>query len=166
METSQTTPAHRALLEKIAGRLSATGFNTHHLPADEEVPFDRLRAALPADAPDLPPWEIDLAFSPGLEKEIEGAWLLQCFAVLPIEPAPGTEAGLADELLAIDGIIPLGSFGYLKETRTVYWRHVLLVPRKAQDVTLTLVGEAVWLGAFLLEQCFERIALAAGRKGA
>jgi hypothetical protein len=157
---SETSAAHRALLERIASRLGGKGLRAALRPASDAVPFEILGVAVPATAAGQPPWEIDLAFTPGVERELETSSLLQCFATLPLQVGADREAALWQEIFRLNALLPLPGLGWMEATRSAYFRHVLLVPNDAPEVTLALAEEAVWMTGYLLETCVPALAKA------
>lgn len=155
---SETSAAHRALLERIAARLGARGLRVALRAASAAVPFEVLGVTMPASGAGRPPWEIDLAFTPGVERELTASSLLQCFVTLPLQVDAAEEAAVWREIFRLNTLLPLPGLGWMDATRSVYFRHVLLVPNEAPEVVEALAEEAVWMIGYLLESCAPALA--------
>jgi len=85
----RSSPADTRRLEAFERLLRAQGFPTSLVLAGAQVPYDVLLAGL-SDADETRQWQLELSFLPGMEEDLEGLSLLQCFVLLP---GPGQHAG-------------------------------------------------------------------------
>ncbi len=141
-----TTPAERARLLRFARAVEAESFPTRLVEATAEIPYDTLLVALEGEESE-PGWRLELSFLPGMEEQLAGASLLQCFVHLPAEVA--AEGELLRLLARLNARLPLVGFTYVEEQRMICFRHLLLLP--ADDATATaLAVQATWMISYLL----------------
>lgn len=141
--------AHRALLDRLAGRLAEEGFESRLLAADgEEVPFHTLLVALGGEGDDEPDWRLEASFVPGMEEQLEGSSLLQLFVALTDEVAATVELGRF--CLLLNAQLPLIGFGSADLTAAACFRHVAMLPEEPETAVEVAV-QAVWMTSYLLD---------------
>ena len=161
--TSLTSEKHRALLADFERALGREGFPARLRPADDRVPLDLLLVELAGDGRD--PVRLELSFLPGLEGQLGGQSLLQCFAGLGVVVAEDRVAELARTIVALNGRLPLVGFGCLHPSRGLCFRHVLMLS-DAEDSAPEIVVRTTWMVAFVLHRFGDRVAgVATGRLG-
>ena len=139
---------HAAALAHWEALLAGEGFPTRLVPAGPDAPQDTLLAGVTGDDGTLL-YQVELSFIPGMEEQLEGASLLQCFARVPGDAAPAAEPELARLLLRLNGRIPLVGFGFLEAERMLCFRHVLVLPADPAAAD-ALVVQTAWLVSYLL----------------
>lgn len=139
-----TPPAQRLL--RFARDLEAESFPGHLVEATAEIPYDTLLVAVAGEEGD-PGWRLELSFLPGMEEQLAGASLLQCFVHLPAEIAARGE--LLRLLARLNARLPLVGFAYVEEERMLCFRHLLLLPA-VDDTAAALVVQATWMISYLL----------------
>jgi hypothetical protein len=146
------SPDYRTALERLARRLEAeTPFAVRRVPASEEIPLDTLVLAPPSEPPDGEPGpRLEISFAPGMEEQLGGASLLQCF--LPIAAVqPEAEADLLRLLNRVNAASPLpGSFFFWEQQRMVCLRATVMLPADAGGAE-ALAVQAVWMCDYLME---------------
>lgn len=160
----RSSPGERSRLEAFERLLRANGFPTRLMPGGEEVPYDVLLAGL-SDAAGRTEWQLELSFVPGMEAELEGASLLQCFVHLPAKVPPAAEDELRRLVVRLNGRLPLVGFGWLDAERMACFRHTALLPgddAAADEVVL----QTAWMIGYLLSVFGAGVqAVAEGRLG-
>ena len=142
-----TPPARRLL--RFARDLEAESFPGRLVEATAEIPYDTLLVAVAGEEDEdrEPGWRLELSFLPGMEEQLAGASLLQCFVHLPAEiAAPGELLRL---LARLNARLPLVGFAYVEEERMLCFRHLLLLPPD-DDTAAALVVQATWMISYLL----------------
>jgi len=141
-----TTSAERARLLRFARDLDEESFPSRLGEATAEIPYDTLLVALAGEEGE-PGWRLELSFLPGMEEQLAGAALLQCFVHLPAEVT--AEGELLRLLSRLNARLPLVGFAYVEEQRLLCLRHLLLLP--ADDApAAALVVQATWMTSYLL----------------
>jgi hypothetical protein len=141
-----TTSAERARLLRFARDLDEESFPSRLVEATTEIPYDTLLVALAGEDGE-PGWLLELSFLPGMEEQLAGAALLQCFVHLPAEVT--AEGELLRLLARLNARLPLVGFTYVEEQRLLCFRHLLLLP--ADDApAAALVVQATWMISYLL----------------
>jgi putative sensory transduction regulator len=142
-----TPPAQRLL--RFARDLEIESFPSRLVEATEEIPYDTLLVAIAGEEGEdpRPGWRLELSFLPGMEEQLAGASLLQCFVHLPAEVAAPSE--LLRLLARLNARLPLVGFAYDEEQRMLCFRHLLLLPAD-DDVAAALVVQATWMTSYLL----------------
>jgi hypothetical protein len=144
----QSSPVHRERLRAFETLLAARGFPTGFAAQGEQVPYDVLLVGV-SDADETRQWQLELSFIPGMEENLDGAALLQCFAPLAGEVPPAAEDGLLRLIARLNAKLPIIGFGWLNAERMACFRHVAVLPRD-DEAASELVEQAVWLTAYLL----------------
>lgn len=159
-----SSPGDRSRLEGYERLLRAQAFPTRMMPASAEIPYDVLLVGL-ADADGAGEWQLELSFVPGMEEEMEGAALLQCFVHVPAEVPPGAEDDLRRLVLRLNSRLPLVGFGWLDAERMACFRHTAVLP--ADDAAAgEVVVQAAWMIGYLLSVFGGGVqAVASGRLG-
>jgi hypothetical protein len=155
------TTTQPTLLPQIAARLGVVGLAVELVPPSQQIPFDLLRVAIPAENEKEPPWLVEMAFTPIAEEELKTSSLLQCFVELRFAVRSGNEARLCAEMLRVNATLPLVGFGFFEQARLPYYRHVLLLPKNVPDASIALAEESVWMIGYLLERFVPQLAHAA-----
>ena len=144
----RSSPGDRSRLEAFDRLLRTQAFPTRLMPGGAEVPYDVLLVGL-SDAPDGAEWQLELSFVPGMEEDLEGASLLQCFVAIPAEVPPEAEDALRRLVTRLNGRLPLVGFGWLDAERMACFRHTALLP--ADDTSATeVVLQTVWMIGYLM----------------
>lgn len=144
-----SSPEHRTRLERYARELAALGFPTRLAPAGDERPYDVLLVGIENEAGDPPAWQMELSFVPGMEEQLEGSSLAQCFVGLPVEVAAGAVPELQRTVVTLNRQLPLVGFGHLADPPMACFRHVLMLPRD-DGAAAGLVVQCTWLVSYLL----------------
>jgi hypothetical protein len=144
----QSSPAHRTRLRAFDALLRAQGFPTGLVLETPEVPYDVLVAGL-SDADETRQWQLELSFVPGMEEQLDGAALLQCFVHLPAEVPPAAEDGLRRLVVLLNTRIPILGFGWLEAERMPCFRHTLMLPED-NDSAGALMVQTAWMIGYLL----------------
>lgn len=153
METL-TSPRHREMLAGFASSLAGEGFGVEIVPAAGDIPYDVLLVALAPEG-EGDGRQLELSFLPGLEEQLAGASLLQCFVALPAEVA--AEAELERLIARINAQLPLVGFGFWRERRLPCFRHILMLPDEP-GTAASLVVQAAWMISYLLSLFAESVA--------
>lgn len=160
----RSSPGERSRLEAFERLLRAQAFPTRLMPGGAEVPYDVLLVGL-SDVDGRGEWQLELSFVPGMEAELEGVSLLQCFVHLPAEVPPGAENELRRLVVRLNGRLPLVGFGWLDAERMACFRHTALLPgddAAADEVVL----QTAWMIGYLLSVFGAGVqAVAEGRVG-
>lgn len=136
----------RARLERFGSDLAAEGFPARLAAATAEIPYDTLLVALGGEEGE-PGWQLELSFVPGMEAQLAGAALLQCFVHIPA--AVAAEGELLRLIARLNTRLPLVGLGYLDAPRMVCFRHLLMLP--ADDAASAgLVVQTTWMISYLL----------------
>jgi hypothetical protein len=143
---SLTTAADRARLARFARDLGEEDFPSRLVEATEEVPYDTLLVAVAGEDGE-PGWRLELSFLPGMEEQLDGASLLQCFVQVPA--AVAAEGELLRLLARLNTRLPLVGFAYLEEQRMVCFRHLLMLPAD-DETSAALVVQTTWMISYLL----------------
>ncbi|HEU0052698.1 MAG TPA: hypothetical protein VFQ39_05955 [Longimicrobium sp.] len=143
------TEGHGARLRAFEEAIRAQGFDTAFVPASDEVPYDVLAVALGGDEAGDAVHQLELSFIPGMEEQLEGAALLQCFVHLPAEVPAAAEDGLRRLIALLNGRLPLVGFGWLEAEEMLCFRHAMMLPPDDRTAT-PLVVQAVWMIGYLL----------------
>lgn len=133
-------------LGRFAAALEGEGFGTGFVPASSEVPYDNLLVAIDEDSR----YRLELAFLPGMEEQLAGMSLLQCFVALRMEVEPGAGGELRRLITTLNTRSPLIGFGYLEPEGIACFRHVLTLPEDA-ETAVALVVQATWLVSYLVD---------------
>lgn len=143
-----SSPADRARLQAFERLLRAQGFPTSLVLAGAEVPYDVLLAGL-SDTDSARQWKLELSFLPGMEEELEGLSLLQCFVHLPVQAAPAALGELRRLIVRLNGKLPLVGFGWLDAEGMACFRHVAMLPA-AEAAAGEVVVQLAWMTGYLL----------------
>lgn len=135
-----------ARLERFAAALQKEGFETGLVPASSEIPYDNLLVAIGEDSR----YRLELAFLPGMEEQLAGMSLLQCFVALRMEVDPGVGDELRRLITTLNTRSPLVGFGYLEPQGIACFRHILTLPEDAETAE-ALVVQATWLVSYLVD---------------
>ncbi|MCJ8211042.1 hypothetical protein MUY27_15090 [Mucilaginibacter sp. RS28] len=141
-------PAHFTALKLYADALKEEGFASQLLSANDSVPYDTLLVALPMDGHPRGGLQIELSFLPGIEAELNGLSIMQCF--VPVEEVKTDAAELKAGIANINKFSTLGSFGLLSKPPIVYFRHTVMLNINTQQ-NLQVIIQTVWLISYLLE---------------
>lgn len=144
----RASPRDRARLQAFERLLRAQGFPTNVVLESPEVPYDVLLVGL-SDTEETRHWQLELSFVPGMEEDLEGAALLQCFAPLPAEVPPGAEDELRRLIVRVNAKLPLVGFGYLDAERMPCFRHIAMLPRD-EAAAGEVVVQLAWMAGYLL----------------
>ncbi len=156
----------REALERWGGLLAGEGFPWRLVRAGEEgTPHDTLLVGVGGEGA-AHTHQLELSFVPGMEAQLQGAALLQCFAAVPAEVRDAAVPELLRTIALVNGRLPLVGFGYLEAERMPCFRHVLMLPA-APGAADPLVVQTTWVASYLLTVFGEAVAAAAsGRLGA
>jgi hypothetical protein len=137
------------VLAQVEAALAADGLTTQRVSA----PVDALLARLESmgDAT----WRLELAL---MSEAIEGVRLLQC--MVPIAEAVPASSELDEAIVRIDGMLPLGGFGFHRPASTLFYKAVLPLPQDDAEAA-ALVTAAVPLMTFLLTAFVEPLLVVA-----
>ena len=144
----RSSPRERARLQEFERELRAEGFPTNVVHESAEVPYDVLLVGL-SDNEETRQWQLELSFIPGMEEDLEGAALLQCFAHLPAEVPPAAEAELRRLIVRVNAKLPLVGFGWLDAERMPCFRHVAMLPGD-DGAAGEVVVQLAWMTGYLL----------------
>jgi hypothetical protein len=144
----RSSPADTRRLEAFERLLRAQGFPTSLVLAGAQVPYDVLLAGL-SDADEARQWQLELSFLPGMEEDLEGLSLLQCFVLLRGEAAPGAADELRRLIVRLNAKLPLIGFGWLDAERMACFRHVAMLPRDEASAGEVVV-QLAWMTGYLL----------------
>lgn len=137
-------------LARWGERLGGEGFPTRLVRAGEEgVPYDVLLAGVAGEGREAP-LQMELSFVPGMEEQLEGASLLQCFVHLPAQVPDAAVPELVRLAALLNTRLPLVGFGYLEAERMACFRHVLMLPRDPAPAE-ALVVQTTWIVSYLLD---------------
>jgi hypothetical protein len=153
-----------ARLEGFAAAVGEEGFETGLIAAGPDAAFDTLVVAVGEEETGL--YRLELSFVPGMEQELEGVSILQCFVAVASEVPAEHAAELARLTTILNARLPLVAFGHLERERMAIFRHLLLLPPD-DAAGRGLVVQAVWLVSYLLAQLGAGVArVAAGQASA
>lgn len=111
-------------LEALAERLRPGALRLALEPADDDVPAPSLNAWFPAAGFD-DGVEVSLLFLPGHEALLNrNAALLQAYAELDFSVSLRAVPALLDAICRVNHVVPVGHFGYARESGAVYWKHL------------------------------------------
>ena len=144
----RSSPGDRARLQAFERLLRAQGFPTSIALESAEIPYDVLVVGL-SDTDGARQWQLELFFLPGMEEDLEGLSLLQCFAFLPVEVPPEAEDELRRLIVQLNAKLPLVGFGYVDAERMSCFRHVAMLPRDGEAAGEVVV-QLAWMTGYLL----------------
>ncbi len=141
-------------LASFVAPLEAEGFQTRLLLEGEGVSAETLLVEVgePGDA-----WQLELAYIPGLEADLDDCAVLQCFVPVVGDVAAGALDELRKLTSALNPRLPFGAFIVLDRERVAAFRHTLLLPPE-RDAAIVLVTQATWLISYLLSTFGEAVA--------
>ena len=121
-------------------------YRTIYLPAEESAPFERLHVLIGNDAQERPLtlqlcFINDIALAVGGtedEEDTHDAILLQFMLLLPALTQAGRFAEVAEYLLQINRILPIGAFGISRPDGTVYFQYTLALAEREVDDNVLL----------------------------
>lgn len=144
----QPSPEHRARLGAFYDLLREQGFQTGIVTATPEIPYDVLLVGL-SDVGETRQWQLEMSFIPGMEEQLDGAALLQCFVHIPAQVPARAEDGVCRLVARLNTRAPLVGFGWLEAERMPCFRHVLILPKDRAPAG-ALVLQSVWMIGYLL----------------
>jgi hypothetical protein len=145
---SASNPAGR--LRFFAEALGNQGFVSALVDPTAEMPDAVLLVALEDEALAARRWQLELSFIPGMEEQLEGLSLLQCFVGFPHELPETAVAATVRAATVLNRKLPLVGFGVLDQPRIACYRHTLLLPSEAAAAS-PLVVQTTWLIDYLLK---------------
>jgi len=135
----------KSVFDTIVPALHSQGFMTRVIPASDEVPADQLLVVLDEEA-EPASWRVEMVFLP----ELTEPYILQFFALLPIEVKEATLPNLARFILALNANLPLTGFELDEGSGWIYYRHLMPCPdNRALDVELTV--DTMWLIHYVID---------------
>ncbi|VEN73048.1 conserved hypothetical protein [Candidatus Desulfarcum epimagneticum] len=136
-------------LEHIAETLK-DDFETSFEAPDPDVPVGRVLVRLPLKSRD--DLMLEMMFVPGVDKHIENSRLLQLFVYLSDgDGLSGEKKAALVEQIARLNVNLVGSLGYNEKGGFVYYKYILMAPKKESDETVKILRDAVWLSAYLVD---------------
>jgi len=148
MAAMHSSPADRTRLQAFERLLRAQGFPTNLVLAGDGVPYDVLLAGL-SDEEGKRQWQLELSFVPGMEEDLEGLSLLQCFVHLPVDAAAEAEDELRRLIVRLNARMPVMGFGWLEAERMACFRHTAMLPRD-EEAAGEVVVQLAWMADYLL----------------
>ena len=100
-------------------------------------------------------WPVELSFLPGLEQEIKGAYIMQCFVPVLVQVPVSLNETLAVMINRINTRLPLVGFGLLEPHSILYFKHNLLLPYSSQSIITKIMQETLTMISYLLFNFFE-----------
>jgi hypothetical protein len=143
-----SSAADLARLQGFERLLRAQGFPTNVVLVTDEIPYDVLLVGL-TDKDEKRRWQLELSFLPGMEEDLEGLSLLQCFVPLPGEVGPGADITLRKLIVRLNARLPLIGFGWLDPERLTCFRHVAMLPRD-EAYAGEIVVQLAWMIGYLI----------------
>lgn len=125
-------------------------------PADEERPLDQLVVLLDLEEVEAK-LALELVYIPAAEDEFEEVKLLQFFVMFPWEFAGDAQPRLRQTVLELNVNMPIMGFGLHEADEYLYFRHVLMLPKKPNEADGTIIVQTTWLIYFLMTQCYAQL---------
>lgn len=147
---SLTSPDHRAELQRFSDLLSKEAYQTELLPAAGGVPYDTLIVRTESFEEANRVWRLELSFLPGLEDELEGVSILQCFVPLADQLLDERQSALNHLIVMLNAKLPIGSFGVIDNPRTLFFKHNAMLADDRPSASCRVVHELVPMTTYLI----------------
>ncbi|MCD6066927.1 MAG: hypothetical protein K0S33_1753 [Bacteroidetes bacterium] len=146
-------------LKEIEGALIAEGFEVRSNTIDiEGIAVPTLTVLIELEGKEKKQGiDLELMFVPGIDDQLEGCHILQCFIVLAdsIDSyAPEKREELAAALSAFNMNLPLGAYGVLDQDQLFYYKHMIMMPSEMNEATKASLIQSIWMVCFVQNQCY------------
>jgi hypothetical protein len=145
-----TSEKHKAELERFRDLLSKAAYQTELLAASDSVPYDTLLVRIESFEEENRVWRLELSFLPGLEEELQGVSILQCFVALSDQVSEEHRSSLNELIVQRNAKLPLGNFGLLDNPGMLFFKHNAMLPNDNAAVSDKIVHELVPLTTYLI----------------
>lgn len=119
-----TNTPYQESLEKLQEYLVSRGWDTLLEPQNQDTPYTRLEVRLYTvlDGKNRF-WPVELAFLPGLENDLKGFSLLQCYVPVIAEVPEASHASISSMITIINPKLAIGQFGLLAKHNLLCFKH-------------------------------------------
>jgi hypothetical protein len=145
-----TSEKHRAELRRFDDLLSKEAYQTELLAASDSVPYDTLLVRIESFEEENRVWRLEMSFLPGLEEELEGVSILQCFVALSDQLSEEHRSSLNELIVKCNAKLPMGSFGLLDNPGMLFFKHNAMLPNDNAAVSDMMVHELVPMATYLI----------------
>jgi hypothetical protein len=145
-----TSESHKAELARFREMLLKEAYQTQLLTAADGVPYDTLLVRVESFAEENRAWNLEMSFLPGLEKELEGVSILQCFVALSGQLSEAHQPALNDLIVQRNARLPIGGFGLLDHPGMLFFKHNAMLPNDNAAVSDRIVHELVAMTTYLI----------------
>jgi hypothetical protein len=135
------------------------------VPAAGDVPYDTLRVKIESFEKENRVWILELSYLPGLEDDLQGVSILQCYVAVSEHNLEANRIGLEQLMLKVNAKLPIGNFGLLDDPQVLFFKHNAMVPNDNDAASYQIVHELVPMTSYLLTTFSEPLVrIATGHK--
>ena len=145
-----TSERHKAELARFRDLLCKKAYQTQLLAASDGVPYDTLLVQIESFEEPNRVWRLEMSFLPGLEEELEGVSILQCFVALSDNPSKEHQVALNDLIVKQSAKLPIGSFGLLDNPAMLFFKYNAMLPNDHAAASDQIVLELVPMSTYLI----------------
>ncbi len=146
-----TSDFHKKELEKLRQFLLFRKWETLYETADETRNYDRILVKIYAESEgERIFWPMELAFLPGLENDLKGFTLLQCYTPVVAGVPVNMETAIAVMTTRINTKLILGGFGLLASFHLLFYKFNSLIADTQIENAHNSIHESLSIASYLL----------------
>lgn len=147
-----TNTSYEKHLENLQGYLVSRGWDTVFEPADDTRNYSRLEVRLYTVLEGQNRyWPVELAFLPGLENDMKGFSLLQCYVPVIAEIPEDSHGALSSMITIINPKLAIGQFGLLTQHNLFCFKHNTILENELLEGSFGALNEMLNMIHYLLE---------------
>jgi hypothetical protein len=146
-----TSEFHKQQLEKIMQFLVFNDWDTTYEIQDVVHDYDRLVVKIyTAIENEQRFWPLELSFLPGLEQDLDGFSIMQCYVPVIASVPAALNLPLAEMITQINTKLVLGSFGLLTPMQILFYKHNTIFSITQLTMSYPVIEEMISMVSYLL----------------